>query len=71
MSQNVIVGVAKIVYVNFYKYTKVESIVIAGNEIMVSYFLSFSHYKMGIKIDLKKSIFIFYNKVLPILISVA
>lgn len=66
MSRNVIVGVAKIVYVNFYKYTKVESIVIAGNEIMVSYFLSFSHYKMGIKTDLKKSIFICLNRFLEV-----
>ena len=45
VSRNEMIDVAKIVFVNFAKsraFTKVESIVIAGNEIVVSYFLSFN-----------------------------
>ena len=45
VNRNVIVGVAKIVYVSFTESRtvyKVESIIIAGNEIAVSYFLSFN-----------------------------
>ena len=50
VNRNVIVGVAKIVYVSFTESRtvyKVESIIIEGNEIAVSYFLSFNK-KTGI-----------------------
>ena len=48
VSRNVIIDVARIEFVNFTKFrtfTKVESVVIAGNEIVVSYFLSFNNMK--------------------------